>query len=83
MFNANKSNEWPEFTFKSQETWTACIYWNNSVIATVFDNKLLTGLTKVSSLMNIYSNHLDTEQDAYFNVYFLETHQDFIVRITA
>lgn len=47
IYSANKSNEWPEFTFKSQETWTACIYWNNTVIATAFSNKLLTGLTEV------------------------------------
>lgn len=83
IYNLNKSNEWPEFTFKSQETWAACIYWNNSVIATAFNDKLLTGLTKVSPLLNISSNHLSAEEDVYLNVYFQETHQDFIVQITA
>lgn len=47
IYSANKSNEWPKFTFKSQETWTAHIHWNNSVIATALDNKLLTGLTEI------------------------------------
>lgn len=83
IYSANKSNEWPEFTLKSQETWLACIHWNNTVITTALDNKLLTGLTEVKSLLNSSSNHLNTEQAVYFNVYFLVTQQDLIAGITA